>query len=163
MKDLVYIRDGLGRPIQISQGEAIVKPQYDVLGRLVSETDDTLLSSKWIFDDFLGITDLTYPNGRIDRYHFDPLNRVSRITLHRLADSAHIPLTGSNLQAGDELASYMYVGPQRLYKRLLGNGCVTDYGYDQGRFVLPILNIVITMATFWFLCNIFMMLLEGVV
>jgi RHS repeat-associated protein len=129
LADLVYGRDGLGRPVQLIQGNISLRLECDLLGRLLGETVSGG-SSRWSYDDLNGLADLTYPDGRVDRYQFDAIGRITSITLHQLAVT---PLTGPTLVAGSLLAKYEYVGPQRLLNRKLGNGCETKYSYDSGR------------------------------
>ncbi len=127
--DLELERDGLGRPVRLVQGSSALNLKYDLIGRLISETSDGTTAS-WIHDDLNGQADLTYPNGRTDRYQFDAIGRISSIQLQQPAAT---PLTGSLLTPGSLLASYEYVGPSRIARRVQGNGCVSLYGYDGGR------------------------------
>lgn len=129
LPDLELKRDGLGRPVQLTQGSSTIDLKYDLVGRLVSEISGGSTVS-WFNDDLNGIADLTYPDGRIDRYQFDAIGRISSI---RLQQPAARPLTEPALTSGSLLASYEYVGPSRIDRRVLGNGCVTQYGYDRGR------------------------------
>jgi RHS repeat-associated protein len=128
--DINYERDGMGRVVNASQGATTIKLQYDSLGRLLSEAMAGI-TTQWKFDDHNGFAELAYPDGRVDRYEYDALGRVSRITLQRIAPQS--PLTGNSFTAGSLLAGYEYVGPQRIHARTLGNGCITHYSYDQGR------------------------------
>ncbi|MDP9373954.1 MAG: DUF6531 domain-containing protein, partial [Chloroflexota bacterium] len=127
LPDLVYARDGLGRPVQLAQGGVTLDLQYDAAGRVVSEAMGGT-SARWSYDDAAGTADLTYPDGRVDRYQLDALGRIEAVTLHRRAVAS---LTG--VAEGAELARYRYVGPQRLQGRMLGNGTATRYHYDRGR------------------------------
>ena len=129
LPDLQLKRDGLGRPVRLTQGSSGINLKYDLIGRLISESSSGTTAS-WVHDDLNGRADLTYPDGRIDRYHFDEIGRISSI---RLQQPAAISLTGSTLTPGSLLASYDYVGPSRIARRVQGNGCVTLYGYDGGR------------------------------
>jgi RHS repeat-associated protein len=129
ISDLEVKRDGLGRPVRLTQGSSAIELKYDLIGRLISETSDGTTAS-WVHDDLNGQADLTYPDGRIDRYQFDAIGRISSIQLQQ---PAAIPLTGSLLTPGSLLASYEYVGPSRIDRRVQGNGCVSLYGYDGGR------------------------------
>ena len=127
--DLHYGRDGLGRAVQLTQGPDTVVQAYDALGRLASETHAGATVG-WDLDDIAGTADLSYPDGRVDRYGLDVLGRVERIELRTLGIPA---ATGVGLAAGETLARYEYTGPGRVARRTLANGCVTDYHYDQGR------------------------------
>jgi RHS repeat-associated protein len=127
--DVQLARDGLGRVIEAAQGTSVVNLAYDLLGRLARETSGGAVST-WKYDDGQGSAELNYPDGRVDRYSFDALGRLSNVTLQDLAAA---PLTDPRLRQGSLLASYEYVGPQRLSRRQLGNGSVTTYGYDLGR------------------------------
>jgi len=129
ISDLEVKRDGLGRPVRLTQGSSEVELKYDLIGRLISETIGGTTASL-VHDDLNGQADLTYPDGRIDRYQFDAIGRISSIQLQQ---PAAIPLTGSTLTSGSLLASYEYVGPSRIARRVQGNGCVSLYGYDGGR------------------------------
>jgi RHS repeat-associated protein len=127
--DLELKRDGLGRPVRMMQGGSEIELKYDLIGRLISETSDGATTG-WIYNDLNSQADLTYPDGRIDRYQFDEIGRVSSIKLQKLAVS---PLTSPTLTPGSLLASYEYAGPSRISRRVQGNGCVSSYGYDGGR------------------------------
>ena len=127
LSDLYYSYDGLARPVQLEQGNLVLNLGYDQSGRLVSESINGKGSS-WSYDDAQGFANLTYPDGRVDRYELDALGRISRISLHQAAVAS---LT--TLSPGALLAKYEYIGPQRVLRRELGNGCVTQYGYDRGR------------------------------
>jgi RHS repeat-associated protein len=129
ISDLELERDGLGRPVRLVQGGSAIDLKYDLIGRLISETSGGTTAS-WVHDDLNGQADLTYPDGRIDQYQFDAIGRISSIQLQQ---PAAIPLTGSLLAPGSLLASYEYVGPSRIARRVQGNGCVSLYGYDGGR------------------------------
>lgn len=129
LPDLEYQRDGLGRPVQTTQGGMALDFEYDLLGRILSESIAGS-SARLTYDDVNGLTDLTYPDGRVDRYQLDSLGRINQVILHQLALN---PLTGPTLTPGALLARYEYVGPQRLLRRVSGNGCEARYSYDRGR------------------------------
>ncbi len=129
LPDLEYQRDGLGKPVQTTQGGMTLDLEYDPLGRLLSESMAGS-SARLTYDDINGLTDLTYPDGRMDRYQLDALGRINQVTLHQLALN---PLTGPTLAPRALLARYEYVGPQRLLRRVSGNGCKARYSYDRGR------------------------------
>jgi YD repeat-containing protein len=127
--DTILEHDGMGRVVRATQGTSQVALSYDLIGRLIEETANGIATS-WVYDDNHATADLTYPDGRIDRHTFDALGRLASITLQ---PPAAAPLTDPALGAGSNLATYSYVGPRRLLRRQLGNGCVTHYAYDLGR------------------------------
>src|SRR5262249_37688005 len=57
--DLVYTRDGLGRPVRLTQGADSLELAYDLLGRLARETQSGK-TAVFAMDDIAGSADLTY-------------------------------------------------------------------------------------------------------
>jgi RHS repeat-associated protein len=127
--DLLYGRDGAGRVVELSQGTDSLELTYDALGRLTSETRAGATVS-WSVDDAAGFADLSYPDGRVDRYTIDALGRFASIHLLSLGTP---PATGPSLGPGSALATYEYDGQTRIARRTAGNGSVTYYRYDRGR------------------------------
>ncbi|CCH79179.1 hypothetical protein BN12_4040011 [Nostocoides japonicum T1-X7] len=125
--DTLIGRDGLGRPVDITEGSQRLRLGYDALGRLTSETRAGR-TIQMVYDDPNGQARVMYPDGRRDTVTFDELGRLSRVTLTQPAPT---PQTGT-LPAGAVLSRYAFHGPERLATRELGNGVVTSYTYDAG-------------------------------
>jgi RHS repeat-associated protein len=122
---ITIVRDGLRRPIQLAQGGMVIERTFDSSLRLLTETTNgTTISAA--YDDVAGVVQLTYPDGRVDSNELDPLSRLVRI---RLSSVGAAGLTGA-LVAGDELVRYDYRGVERVARRSLHNGVVTDAEFD---------------------------------
>jgi RHS repeat-associated protein len=109
-----FAYDGMSRPVEITNDDAVVTRGYDSLANVTRETINGVVTSA-SYDGVGNQLSLTYPGGRTITTSHDPLNR---------------PLTISDSVAGI-LASYRYVGPDRVRRRdHLGNGTWMVLAYD---------------------------------
>ncbi len=87
--------------------DSTVTDAYDSLGRTIEEAQTTgsqptqVIDSAWRGDDLR--KSLTYPNGRVEVYTYDTLDRVKTI---------------SDQGASQPIAVYDYIGPNRVLERL---------------------------------------------
>jgi RHS repeat-associated protein len=129
--------DGLGRLTRSTDNNnptdptaaSTVTDAYDSLSRVIQETQQTgagpaqAVSSGWRAENLR--SSLTYPNGRVEVYTYDHLDRLATV-----ADQG----------AGTDIADYKYIGPDRVLERdypingtretYLDNAGTTDVGYD---------------------------------
>jgi RHS repeat-associated protein len=117
--------DGLRRVVYMEQGSLRLSRTFDASLRLRSETLDSHTASI-DYDDAAGTARFAYPDGRVDHMAFDALGRPSSVTL---VDTGSAALTGT-LAPGTQLASYEYRGPERMARRTLHTGLVTEFDYD---------------------------------
>ena len=122
--DLTIDRDGVGRPVRMTQGATVLRLGWDELGRLIGE-DGPAGAVRVHHDDLAGHTDLEYPDGRIDRHVLDELGRVREI--RRLAVGA-AGLTA--YPSGTVLARYGFARDDRINSRELANGTRTAVHHD---------------------------------
>lgn len=119
--------DGLRRVVRMQQGGVTLERVYDASLRLRSETIDGQTTSM-AYDDVAGTADLTYADGRIDRLTFDVLGRPVSISFLQAGGSG---LTAA-IATGTELARYTWRGVDRVARRDLHNGFITEIEYDAG-------------------------------
>jgi RHS repeat-associated protein len=135
--DIVYGYDGAGRPVRLEQTGDTLEWEYDANGRLARETRRGR-STSWAHDDVGGVSRLTYPDGRVDRYRWDVLGRLVGVELEQAAAT---PLTGPAIVAGGPLVTYEHAGRDRVVRRVSGNGVQTRYHHDAGRRLARIENV----------------------
>lgn len=123
--DVAIERDGLRRAVHLETGGVVVERGYDEMLRLLRETIEGR-TCKIAYDDVAGTARFTYPNGRVDLLEFDPLGRLSSITLETGG-----PLLTGTLDGGTVLARFIYRGPDRLARRE-ALGVSTNFEYDAG-------------------------------
>jgi RHS repeat-associated protein len=106
-----------------------VTDAYDSLGRVIEETQQVgsqpaqSIDSAWRADNLR--KSLTYPNGRVETYTYDPLDRLATV---------------SDQGASQPVAAYRYIGAERMLERdypqngtretYLDNTGTLDSGYD---------------------------------
>ncbi len=109
--------------------DSTVTDAYDSLGRIIEETQTIgsqpteVIDSAWRGDDLRSA--LTYPDGRVEVYTYDHLDRLKTV---------------SDQGASEPIAIYDYIGEDRVLERLypqngtletfLDNTGTTDIGYD---------------------------------
>lgn len=116
-----YEYDGLARIVTATDDDSRVTRGYDSLGNRTRETEQVLPAGPvrtitQAFDAEGNATQLTYPGGRVIQRTFDALDRP--VTVIDPAD------------AGPAIATYSYVGRDRVQQRVNGNGTVALFGYD---------------------------------
>jgi RHS repeat-associated protein len=115
--------------------DSTVTDAYDSLGRIIEETQTlgtqpaAVIDSAWRAEVLRSA--LTYPNGRVETYTYDPLERVQTIT---------------DQGASQPIAIYDYIGENRVLERIspqngtketfLDNSGTVDIGYDGMRRVV---------------------------
>lgn len=111
----MYGYDGLSRMFHAEDDDSLVLFEHDSLSNVISEswplTGNTVQKT---YDGVGNLTSLFYPGGRFIQYFYDPLNRITQIT-----DGA-----------GNQLAGYEYIGPNRILRRDHGNDTRLDVAYD---------------------------------
>ncbi len=109
--------------------DSTVTDAYDSLGRIIEETQTIgsqpaqVIDSAWRGDDLR--KSLTYPNGRVEVYTYDALDRLKTV---------------SDQGASQPIAVYEYIGPDRVLERIypqagtretyLNDAGTADIGYD---------------------------------
>ena len=109
--------------------DSTVTDAYDSLGRIIEETQTIgslptqVIDSAWRGEGLR--SSLTYPNGRVEDYTYDALDRLRTI---------------SDEGASQPIAEYDYIGPNRVEERIypqagtretyLNNAGTADIGYD---------------------------------
>ena len=109
--------------------DSTVTDAYDSLGRIIEETQTIgsqpaqVIDSAWRADDLR--KSLTYPNGRVEVYTYDALDRLKTV---------------SDQGASQPIAIYDYIGEDRVLERIypqngtvetyLNNAGTADIGYD---------------------------------
>jgi YD repeat-containing protein len=112
--------------------DSTVTDAYDSLGRIIEETQQVgsqpaqVIDSAWRADDLL--KSLTFPNGRVEDYTYDHLDR-----LRSVADQG----------SAQDIADYRYIGVDHILERMapingttetyLDNTGTIDIGYDGDR------------------------------
>jgi RHS repeat-associated protein len=121
--ELAY--DGLRRIVEARTGSIVHAFEYDSLGRLLSDAGpDTVVFAHDPADRWRRVT---YPDGRVDRYDYDQLSRLTAIT-HEVEGA--IPLRSAGLPPGSTIAAWTWAGLTRLGSCMAGAGAMTEYGYD---------------------------------
>ncbi len=107
-----YTYDGLNRTVLASDDDSVVQRDYDSLSNVVTESlqgDVTAMT----FDGMGNPLTCVYPSGRVLTYGYDSLNRLSSIS-----------------EGPATIATYLYVGPDRVAFQQYGNGTRGLYSYD---------------------------------
>ena len=118
--------DGLGRVVRQQLGADVYENHYDLQGRITQ----TMRNGKGVSYGFVsptGISTLTFPDGRKDRYERDELGRLSRI---ELLQKGTANLTGPQLTSGTELASFTYSAEENRQDRTTFNQTNTRFQFD---------------------------------
>ena len=108
----VFEYDGRSRNVRAEDDDTLVTMSYDSLSRVTRETLNGETTSS-LYDGVGNQVACTYPGGRAIVTTYDDLDRQSTIS------------DGSGL-----IATFDYVGPERVERREYGNGTRTDYVYD---------------------------------
>ena len=109
--------------------DSTVTDAYDSLGRIIEETQQIGSQPAQAIDSACAPDDLrktlTYPNGRVETYTYDNLDRLATVR---------------DQGAGQDIADYEYIGVTRVLERsypingtretYLDNSGTTDIGYD---------------------------------
>lgn len=106
---------GKGRITRIDDASGSIERRYDALGRLVQDTKTTatrIYTLSYGYDADGGVSQITYPSGRIVTYTRDSVGRVSGVTTKKDASSATVTLASS--------VAYQPFGP--LQSMTYGNG-----------------------------------------
>lgn len=107
-----YAYDGLDRLRSAVDDDSTVVLSYDSLGHIITDNQSGR-AVNCTFDAAGNRTICFYPGGRVITTIFDALERPSMIS-----DQSGL------------IATYAYVGPDRVQRREYGNGTRTDYSYD---------------------------------
>jgi RHS repeat-associated protein len=137
-----YVYDGLGRLLTHRNDFLEVLSQVDSLGQTYQEIWNFLLPSAGVpaltisreFDAVGSIVGLTYPGGRVIRYHRDALCRVARI--ENETKGAVYP-GSSSFADRYAIADVRYRGARRE-QLSFGNGTSSAFAYDGGSRVIQI-------------------------
>ncbi|MCH7526892.1 MAG: hypothetical protein IID39_05605, partial [Planctomycetes bacterium] len=108
----VYKYDGLSRLVHAQDNDSLVTRSHNSLSNVTRETLNGQ-STLSVYDGLENMVSSTYPGGRIITSTFDELERKKMVT-----DQAGL------------IATYDYVGPERITRRQYGNGTQTDFAYD---------------------------------
>ncbi len=112
--------DGLSRLVRAEDDDSVVTREWDSLSNLATESQNgkTFL---FTYDGVGNLLRLAYPGGKTVTRTYDALNRVKTIA------------------SPGPVASYEYVGPRRVERRVSGAGVATSlYLYDGARRVVAI-------------------------
>lgn len=107
-----YRYDGVSRLAYAADNDSIVARAYNSLGHVLVETQSGVPVGSYA-DAIGSTTKLVYPSGRVVTNAYDELERLSTVS-----DSA------------GPIATYDYVGPDRVAQRDYGNGTRTSYSYS---------------------------------
>ena len=138
--------DAVRRVILERNDFAETRAQVDSLGRRYEETVSLTapatpplgpLTVHREFDNLGNVTQLTYPGGRVVRYHPDDLNRIERI--ENVANGQDYP-GSTTIPATYEILHHQYRG-LRKRRTLLGNGASTTYDYDGNVRIIQIAHV----------------------
>ena len=108
-----YQYDGLSRLVLAEDDDVSVDRMHDSLGNVLVEVLNGQATTA-TYDGESNQLTCTYPGGRGITCAYDALNRKQMISD----------------DVGGMVASYSYVGPDRVRQRLHGNGTQVDYQYD---------------------------------
>ncbi|WLQ11864.1 hypothetical protein O5O45_19225 [Hahella aquimaris] len=115
---------GVGRLTRISDQSGTISFHYDDRGNLVKETralEGQTYVTLYAYDLANKLTDITYPSGRIVRYHYNEEGQIDRVAT--LANS------GAAEKVVVENVSYLPFGP--MQSLTYGNGLTRTMSYDQ--------------------------------
>lgn len=110
-----YRYDGLSRLVRAEDDDSVVTRTYDSFSRVRVETQNGK-SIRVECDPLGNALTMTYPGGRVITAVYDSLNRKKSVS-----------------DAEGLIASYLYAGPERVRRRVYGNGTVADFEYDGSR------------------------------
>ncbi len=108
----VFKYDGLSRLVHAEDDDSIVTRAYDSLSHVTTEILNGQ-STVSLYDGVGNMTECIYPGGRHITTTYDGLERKKVIS-----------------DTGGMIATYDYIGPDRVERKTLGNGTRTDYVYD---------------------------------
>ena len=109
---LQFAYDGLSRVVRAEDDDSVVTTGYDSLSSVMRDTLQGFTTSA-LYDGLGNQTVLRYPSGRTLDIAHDGLERMKVVR-----------------DAGALVAAYEYLGPDRIERRVLGNGTRTDFTYD---------------------------------
>jgi len=110
-----YEYDGLSRLVVAQDDDSIVTRSHNSLSRITTETQNGKTTT-CLFDGVGNKLQMSYPGGRTISTSYDVLDRKKIIN-----DTTGAPQL---------IATYDYVGPDRVERRTYGNTVQTDYTYD---------------------------------
>ncbi|MEQ8764286.1 MAG: RHS repeat-associated core domain-containing protein [Planctomycetota bacterium] len=108
----VFKYDGLSRLVSAQDDDSLVTRGHDSLSQITSENLNGQVTS-CVYDGVGNGVTCVYPSGRTITCLFDALERKQTI-----------------FDGGGLIASYDYVGPERVERREYGNGTRSDFTYD---------------------------------
>lgn len=108
----VFKYDGLSRLIHIQDDDSLVTHSYNSRNDTTRETLNGQTTTN-VYDGVGNLLQCTYPGGRVVTCTFDELERKKVIS-----------------DQSGTIATYSYVGPNRVTRREYGNGTRTSYTYD---------------------------------
>ncbi|MCH8146992.1 MAG: hypothetical protein IH987_03235, partial [Planctomycetes bacterium] len=107
-----YKYDGLSRFIHVQDNDSLVTRSYDSLSRISRETLNSQTTTT-LYDGVGNMLSCTYPGGRVVACTYDELERKKTIS-----------------DQSGQIATYDYIGPDRVTRREYGNGTRSVYRYD---------------------------------
>jgi len=145
-----FAYDGLRRVTLERNDYATTEKKVDSLGRVYEEIinfhittpDVTLLRTYTIqrqFDALGNLLHITYPSGRMIRYHLDTINRIERI--ENVRKGADYP-GSTTLPDNYEILHNEYRGLRKT-KITFGNGASTSYAFDGNGHLIQIAHVAI--------------------
>ncbi len=108
----IYQYDGRSRLVHAQDNDSLVTRSYDSLSRVIRETLNGQTTTS-VYDGVENMLFCIYPGGHLIICAYDELNRKKTIT-----DQAGL------------IATYNYIGPERVERRQYGNNTQTLYEYD---------------------------------
>ena len=112
----IYKYDGLSRLVHAQDNDSLVQRSYDSLSQVIKEVLNNQ-TTRCVYDGVGNITLCTYPGGRRIKCTYDELERKKEI----------VDITNDQ---NFNIATYFYVGPNRVAQREYGNGTRCKYEYD---------------------------------
>jgi len=119
-----YQYDGLSRLVRAEDNDSTVTRSYDSASNVTAETQDITTDAlptavvASVYDGVGNQTRCTYPGGRVIATTFDALERKKTIT------------DVTNSMSPQMIATYVYVGADRVVRRDYGNNTRCTYTYD---------------------------------
>ena len=113
-QSVLYTYNPLNQIISMTDSLGTTTYDLDVLGRILSETDNENRVTSYTWDNGNNKTSLTYPDGSVVNYVYDVKGLLETVT-----------------DANRDLTTYAYDQQDRLVSELYANDMKTSYTYDE--------------------------------